>query len=74
MTLEVGDLILTGLCSRFLLVYYFALDLIGSSILSGTPEGVGAILPGQLITAGITGINEMSFPVRQMISKSNNKL
>jgi len=47
---------------------------VGDLILTGTPEGVGAILPGQLITAGITGINEMSFPVRQMISKSNNKL
>ena len=40
MTLEAGDLILTG-----------------------TPEGIGPVEPGQTIVAGITGLVEMSFPV-----------
>lgn len=37
----------------------------GDVILTGTPEGVGAVLPGQRITAGITALVEMSFPVVQ---------
>ena len=39
----------------------------GDIILTGTPEGVGAVEPGQVITAGITGIAEMRFPVLQGI-------
>ncbi len=35
----------------------------GDVILTGTPEGVGPVLPGQVITAGIEGIIEMTFPV-----------
>lgn len=35
----------------------------GDVILTGTPEGVGSVNPGQTITAGITGVTEMSFPV-----------
>ncbi len=37
----------------------------GDVILTGTPEGVGAVLPGQTITAGITGLLEVAFPVVQ---------
>jgi acylpyruvate hydrolase len=40
MTLEAGDLILTG-----------------------TPAGVGPVEPGQTITAGITGLIQVTFPV-----------
>ena len=36
----------------------------GDVILTGTPEGVGPVLPGQVITAGITGFAEVRFPVR----------
>lgn len=35
----------------------------GDVILTGTPEGVGPVKPGQAITAGIEGLMEMSFPV-----------
>lgn len=42
MTLETGDLILTG-----------------------TPEGVGPVVPGQIITAGIEGVTEVTFPVKK---------
>ena len=35
----------------------------GDMILTGTPEGVGPVRPGQTITAGIEGVVEMSFPV-----------
>ena len=35
----------------------------GDLILTGTPEGVGPVLPGQTITAGIEGLTEMKFPV-----------
>ncbi len=38
---------------------------VGDVILTGTPEGVGAVNPGQTITAGIEGVVEMSFPVIQ---------
>lgn len=37
----------------------------GDIILTGTPEGVGPVKPGQVITAGIEGVLEMSFPVVQ---------
>ena len=37
----------------------------GDVILTGTPEGVGPVKPGQVITAGIEGVVEMSFPVVQ---------
>ena len=36
----------------------------GDLILTGTPEGVGPVKPGQTISAGIEGIVEMSFPVK----------
>eukprot|EP00823_Brevimastigomonas_motovehiculus_P005182 TRINITY_DN365_c0_g1_i1.p1 TRINITY_DN365_c0_g1~~TRINITY_DN365_c0_g1_i1.p1 ORF type:complete len:224 (+),score=56.74 TRINITY_DN365_c0_g1_i1:51-722(+) len=35
----------------------------GDCVLTGTPEGVGAVKEGQTITAGITGLCEMRFPV-----------
>ena len=35
----------------------------GDVILTGTPEGVGPVKPGQTITAGIDGVVEMTFPV-----------
>lgn len=35
----------------------------GDVILTGTPEGIGPVEPGQTIKAGITGIVEVSFPV-----------
>ena len=36
----------------------------GDLILTGTPEGVGPVKPGQTISAGIEDIVEMSFPVK----------
>ena len=36
---------------------------VGDVILTGTPEGVGPVKPGQTISAGIEGVTEMSFPV-----------
>jgi acylpyruvate hydrolase len=35
----------------------------GDLILTGTPDGVGPVEVGQTITAGITGLVEMAFPV-----------
>ena len=35
----------------------------GDVILTGTPEGVGPAKPGQVITAGIDGVIEVTFPV-----------
>ena len=35
----------------------------GDVILTGTPEGVGPVRPGQTISAGIEGVVEMTFPV-----------
>ena len=35
----------------------------GDVILTGTPEGVGPVLPGQTITAGIDGVVVVKFPV-----------
>ena len=35
----------------------------GDVILTGTPEGVGPVEPGNIITAGITGLMEMRVPV-----------
>ena len=32
-------------------------------LMPGTPSGVGPVKAGQLITAGITGLVDMSFPV-----------
>ena len=34
----------------------------GDVVLTGTPEGVGPVLPGSTITAGIRGLVEVSFP------------
>jgi fumarylpyruvate hydrolase len=36
----------------------------GDLIFTGTPEGVGAVLPGQTMTAGIAGVAELSVKVR----------
>ena len=36
----------------------------GDVVLTGTPEGVGPVAPGQVITCGVTGLVEMRFPVR----------
>lgn len=35
----------------------------GDLILTGTPEGIGPVEPGQTIVAGIKGLVEVSFPV-----------
>ena len=35
----------------------------GDLVLTGTPEGVGPVMAGQIITAGIDGLLEVSFPV-----------
>ncbi len=35
----------------------------GDVILTGTPAGVGPVVPGQTISAGISGLIEMKFPV-----------
>lgn len=35
----------------------------GDVIITGTPEGVGPVKPGQTLTAGIEGVMEMKFPV-----------
>ena len=37
----------------------------GDLILTGTPEGVGPVSPGQVITAGIEGVVEVEFPVKK---------
>ena len=33
----------------------------GDLILTGTPEGVGPVGPGDVVTAGITGVTEIRF-------------
>jgi fumarylpyruvate hydrolase len=35
----------------------------GDLIYTGTPEGVGALLPGDVVTAGIEGLDELDFRV-----------
>ena len=35
----------------------------GDVIITGTPEGVGPVKPGQTVTAGIEGVVEITFPV-----------
>lgn len=42
--------------------HIFSLE-IGDVILTGTPEGVGPVKPGQIITAGIKDVIEVKFPV-----------
>jgi acylpyruvate hydrolase len=42
----------------------------GDVILTGTPSGVGPVKAGQKITAGITGLVEMSFDVKLRVSQS----
>jgi acylpyruvate hydrolase len=39
----------------------------GDVVLTGTPHGVGPVLPGQVITAGVTGMPafDLRFPVVQ---------
>lgn len=44
--------------------HIFSLE-VGDVILTGTPEGVGPVKPGQVITAGIEGLVEMTFPVKE---------
>ncbi|KAG9413703.1 hypothetical protein AC1031_012929 [Aphanomyces cochlioides] len=43
----------------------------GDVIITGTPEGVGPVVPGNVMTAGIDGLVEVKFPVatRQYPSK-----
>ena len=36
---------------------------VGDLLLTGTPAGVGPVVPGQTITAGIEGVADISFPV-----------
>jgi 2-keto-4-pentenoate hydratase/2-oxohepta-3-ene-1,7-dioic acid hydratase in catechol pathway len=36
----------------------------GDVLLTGTPEGVGEVEPGDVITCSIRGIGEMTLPVR----------
>lgn len=68
MSLEcAADLRLIGVSNRFTLCLPPVTLDEGDIILTGTPEGVGAVEPGQVITAGITGIAEMRFPVLQGI-------
>ena len=43
----------------------FSLE-VGDVILTGTPEGVGPVKPGQVITAGIEEAVEMTFPVKEL--------
>jgi acylpyruvate hydrolase len=43
----------------------FSLE-VGDVILTGTPEGVGPVKPGQVITAGVEGLIEMTFPVKEL--------
>lgn len=43
----------------------FSLE-VGDVILTGTPEGVGPVKPGQVITAGIEGLVEMTFPIKEL--------
>ncbi len=40
---------------------------VGDLILTGTPSGVGPVRPGQLITAGLTGISDITFGVQQRV-------
>ena len=35
----------------------------GDLVLTGTPEGVGPVVPGQTITAGLNDLLEITFPV-----------
>jgi 2,4-didehydro-3-deoxy-L-rhamnonate hydrolase len=35
----------------------------GDVLMTGTPEGVGAIAPGDIIVAGCDGLGEMTVPV-----------
>ncbi|KAL9244212.1 hypothetical protein vseg_018014 [Gypsophila vaccaria] len=44
----------------------------GDVILTGTPEGVGPVKPGQKITAGITGIIDVEFDVAKRTIPVNN--
>jgi acylpyruvate hydrolase len=37
----------------------------GDVILTGTPEGVGPVRPGQKIKAGITGLIDVEFDVQK---------
>eukprot|EP01120_Amphizonella_sp_Union-15-10_P001617 TRINITY_DN11770_c0_g1_i1.p1 TRINITY_DN11770_c0_g1~~TRINITY_DN11770_c0_g1_i1.p1 ORF type:complete len:219 (-),score=47.57 TRINITY_DN11770_c0_g1_i1:98-754(-) len=42
----------------------------GDLILTGTPEGVGPVLPGQVITAGLEDLLQIKFPI---IAKPNSR-
>jgi len=36
----------------------------GDVIMTGTPEGVGPVVPGDVVTAGAVGIGEMTVRIR----------
>jgi len=56
MTIDIADLI--ELASRMYTLQP------GDVLLTGTPEGVGEVKPGDVITAACAGIGEMTLPVR----------
>jgi acylpyruvate hydrolase len=67
MTLEEGDLILTG-THRRIASHRYHIHTLRQLTLShaGTPSGVGPVKPGQRLTAGIEGLSiDMSFDVIQ---------
>uniref|UniRef100_A0AAV1TCG2 Fumarylacetoacetase-like C-terminal domain-containing protein n=1 Tax=Peronospora matthiolae TaxID=2874970 RepID=A0AAV1TCG2_9STRA len=39
----------------------------GDLLITGTPEGVGPVPPGSVLTAGITGIVDVRFPVKTRV-------
>lgn len=62
MTMDIGELI--ALASTFYTLHP------GDVLLTGTPEGVGPILPGQVLRAHCTGIGEMAVPIRASFTRS----
>jgi 2-keto-4-pentenoate hydratase/2-oxohepta-3-ene-1,7-dioic acid hydratase in catechol pathway len=65
MTLEEGDLILTGTLRRRVMPHApHGTHTRSFLAYLGTPSGVGPVKPGQRLTAGIEGLSlDMSFPV-----------
>eukprot|EP01003_Olkasia_polycarbonata_P003619 NODE_2365_length_433_cov_53.481771_g2284_i0.p1 GENE.NODE_2365_length_433_cov_53.481771_g2284_i0~~NODE_2365_length_433_cov_53.481771_g2284_i0.p1 ORF type:complete len:75 (+),score=23.85 NODE_2365_length_433_cov_53.481771_g2284_i0:24-227(+) len=43
----------------------------GDLLLTGTPEGVGQIKAGDVVTAGITDLTEMAFSVVDDVEEGN---
>jgi 2-keto-4-pentenoate hydratase/2-oxohepta-3-ene-1,7-dioic acid hydratase in catechol pathway len=64
MTLEPGDLILTGTPGINSYCMYVMCN-------NSCVEGVGPILPGQIVEAGLTNIIEMKFPVKEREVSNN---